>query len=76
MRHMYSISLQASHYHSETTDIATHPRQYFEWSSSTLHNSIWSGLTVLSSMENPFLVISAVKTPRQSVPARCYSSGE
>lgn len=31
---------------------------------------------LLSSMKNPFLAISAVKTPRQSVPARCHSGGE
>lgn len=76
--HVYEahISLQASHYHSETTDVALHHYQYFEWSCSTLRNSIWSRLTLLSSVENSLLVICAVKTPRQPVPARCHSGEE
>lgn len=46
MRRMNSISLPSSHYHSKTTDVATHPCQYFEWCCITLHESIWSGLTL------------------------------
>ena len=35
-------------------------------------NCVW----LLSSMKNPFLVICAPKTPRQTDPARCHSGGK
>lgn len=69
------IRCQVNHYHSETAGAAPHHYQYFEQSCCTLHNFTRGGLTVLSGIENAFLVIYAVKTPNHPVPATCHSGG-
>lgn len=73
VRHIHPLAI--SRYHSQSADAALHHYQYFERSCCTLHNFTRGGLTVLSGVENTFLVICAVKTPNHLVPARCHTGG-
>lgn len=71
MRHMYSISSQASHYHSETTDASLSifwvELQYF---AQLYMKQIDTLIKHKKKKRSPFLVISAAETPRQPVPCQ------